>query len=180
LKNKRITIITNPQNLLNLFQNYGYTAGKDIGKTNLNLNDVREVFNNATLKSPNFSLDADEEVKVSDINLGSLGESSLPIMYVTVKDKKGDSSTIPVTLPQVNKTDLAEFIGSFVADDNSNVQDKGAEIYARVLLAPSSISSVATALAITENSGRLKDEVIKFKFQNEDYAIKINGQITLL
>jgi hypothetical protein len=166
----------NPQNLLNLFQNYGYTAGKDIGKTNLNLNDVREVFNNATLKSPNFSLDADEQVKVSDINLGSLGESSLPIMYVTVKDKKGDSSTIPVTLPQVNKTDLAEFIGSFVADDNSNVQDKGAEIYARVLLAPSSISSVATALAITENSGRLKDEVIKFKFQNEDYAIKINGQ----
>ena len=105
-----------------------------------------------------------------------MGESSLPIMYVTVKDKKGDSSTIPVTLPQVNKTDLAEFIGSFVADDNSNVQDKGAEIYARVLLTPSSISSVATALAITENSGRLKDEVIKFKFQNEDYAIKINGQ----
>lgn len=166
----------NPQNLLNLFQNYGYTAGKDIGKTNLNLNDIREVFNNATLKSPNFSLEAEEEVKVSDINLGSLGESSLPIMYVTVKDKKGDSSTIPVTLPQVNKNDLAEFIGSFVADDNSNVQDKGAEIYARVLLAPSSISSVATALAITENSGRLKDEVIKFKFQNEDYAIKINGQ----
>jgi len=166
----------NPQNLLNLFQNYGYTAGKDIGKTDLNLNDVREVFNNATLKSPKFSLEDDEEVKVSDINLGSLGESSLPIMYVTVKDKKGDSSTIPVTLPQVNKNDLAEFIGSFVADDNGNVQDKGAEIYARVLLSPSSISSVATALAITENSGRLKDEVIKFKFQNEDYAIKINGQ----
>lgn len=166
----------NPQNLLSLFQTYGYTGGKDIGKTNLNLNDVREVFNNAILKSPNFALAENDEVKVSDINLGSLGESSLPILYFTVKDKSGNSSTVPVSLPDMNKPDLATFITSFVQDDNTNVQDKGAEIYARVLLSPSSISSVSTALAITENSGRLKDQIVKFKLGQDDYAIKINGQ----
>jgi hypothetical protein len=166
----------NPQNLLSLLQTYGYTGGKDIGKTNLNLNDVREVFNNSILKSHNFSLTANDKVEVSDVNLGSLGESSLPILYFTVKDANGNSSTIPISLPTVNKYDLSKFITSFIQDDNPNVQDKGAEIYARVLLKPSSISSVSTALAITENSGRLKEEIVKFKLGQEDYAIKINGQ----
>ena len=166
----------NPQNLLSLFQTYGYTGESSIGKTNLNLNDVREVFNNAILKSPNFTLGENDEVKVSDINLGSLGESSLPILYFTVKDKAGNSSTVPITLPDMNEPDLARFITSFIQDDNSNVQDKGAEIYARVLLSPSSISSVSTALAITENSDRLKGQIVKFKLEKEDYAIKINGQ----
>ena len=166
----------NPQNLLSLFQTYGYTGGKDIGKTTLNLNDVREVFNNATLKSPNFVLADNEEVEVSDINLGTLGESSLPILYITVKDANSNSSTVPVSLPEVNKQELAGFIASFIQDDVAAVQDKGAEIYARVLLNPSSISSVSTALAITENSGRLKDQIVKFKLGQEDYAVKINGQ----
>jgi len=166
----------NPQNLLSLFQTYGYTGGREIGKTNLNLNDVREVFNNAILKSPNFALAEDDKVEVSDVNLGSLGESSLPILYFTVKDKSGNSSTVPITLPDMNKHDLAKFITSFVQDDNPNVQDKGAEIYARVLLSPSSISSVSTALAITENSGRLKGQIVNFKLGQEPYALKINGK----
>jgi hypothetical protein len=176
LEEQKVFYNANPQNLLSLFQTYGYTGGRDIGKTNLNLNDVREVFNNAILKSPNFALAEDDEVKVSDVNLGSLGESSLPILYFTVKDKSGNSSTVPITLPNMNKYDLSKFITSFVQDDNPNVQDKGAEIYARVLLSPSSISSVSTALAITENSDKLEGQIVKFKLGQEPYAIKINGQ----
>ena len=160
---------------LTLLQNSGYSV-LEKGKSEFNLNDVREIFNNSMIKSPDFKLAGDEEVTISSVDLGSLGESSLPIIYFTVKDKSGRSSTLPIKLPEANKPELSKIIGELIADDNPNVQDKGASIYARVLLNESYISSISTALNISDKSDRLKGTIIDFKLGEEPYQVKIEGK----
>jgi hypothetical protein len=160
---------------LTLLQNSGYSV-LEKGKSEFNLNDVRDIFNNSMIKSPDFNLDADEEVTISSVDLGSLGESSLPIIYFTVKDKSGRSSSLPIKLPEANKPELAKIIGELIADDNPNVQDKGASIYARVLLNESYISSISTALTISDKSDRLKGTIIDFKLGEVPYQVKIEGK----
>ena len=128
------------------------------------------------IKSPDFKLAEDEEVTISSVDLGSLGESSLPIIYFTVKDKSGRSSSLPIKLPEANKPELSKIIGELIADDNPNVQDKGASIYARVLLNESYISSISTALNISDKSDRLKGTIIDFKLGEEPYQVKIEGK----
>ena len=162
---------------LTLLQNSGYSV-LEKGKSEFNLNDVREIFNNSMIKSPDFKLAGDEEVTISSVDLGSLGESSLPIIYFTVKDKSGRSSTLPIKLPEANKPELSKIIGELIADDNPNVQDKGASIYARVLLNESYISSISTALNISDKSDRLKGTIIDFKLGEEPYQVKIEGKGT--
>lgn len=160
---------------LTLLQNSGYSV-LEKGKSEFNLNDVREIFNNSMIKSPDFKLAEDEEVTISSVDLGSLGESSLPIIYFTVKDKSGRSSSLPIKLPEANKPELSKIIGELIADDNPNVQDKGASIYARVLLNESYISSISTALNISDKSDRLKGTIIDFKLGEEPYQVKIEGK----
>ena len=160
---------------LTLLQNSGYSV-LEKGKSEFNLNDVREIFNNSMIKSPDFKLADDEEVTISSVDLGSLGESSLPIIYFTVKDKSGRSSSLPIKLPEANKPELSKIIGELIADDNPNVQDKGASIYARVLLNESYISSISTALNISDKSDRLKGTIIDFKLGEEPYQVKIEGK----
>jgi len=164
-----------PTSFLTLLQNSGYSV-KEKGKSEFNLNDVRDIFNNSMIKSPDFNLKEDEKVEISSVDLGSLGESSLPIIYFTVKDANGRSSSLPIKLPEVNKPDLANIIGELIVDDNPNVQDKGASIYARVLLNESYISSISTALNISDKSDRLKGTIIDFKLGEKPYQVKIEGK----
>lgn len=167
----------NPAMLMQVLQGYGKSLlGEDQrGKTEFNQNDLRLMFNKSPLKMPNFNLADADKVEVSTVNLGKLGNSSMPTLYITAKDSKGNSSTLPVAFNQINKSVLANMVTEFMTDNDPQVKAYGAELYGRATMSDGELANIGTMFDLMNRTKDVKDQTIKFTAGGAPYELKVEN-----
>ena len=164
----------NPQNLLPLLQGFSSDL---IDPNAVNKNSIAAIFNSSPYKMPGFSLPNDDKKLpanlITDVNLGKLGNSSMPVLYITAKDEKGVSSVVPITFNADNKDDLSKIVYDLITDEDTKVKAFGAELFGRSTMKDGDLAKIGTMFDILKSAGKVNNTEIDFIAGGTPFTLQV-------
>lgn len=136
-----------------------------------NIDNVKKLFERSSMKDNDFEW-TDGKMVVSDVKFRRYSSTSLPSLFVTIKNKEGgedteagSTSTAIIHLDKNNKSQIADIIPEMLSDEDPVVNAIGAEWYGAAILGDVNLGKIRTFFDIEPSK---ETEGVPLSFKGED------------